>query len=68
MPIDIVPGRYIIVPHGAQGDRVVGMTPLLHAGSGESLAQGKPVLVVPSNFPDYTRIVRCVYSVLAPPS
>ena len=68
MPINIVPGRYIIVPHGAQDDRVVGMSPLLHAGSGESLAQGKPVEVVFNNLPDYTRIVRGVYSVLTPSS
>ena len=68
MPIDIRPGKYIIIPSQAEPDRVVGTTPLLHAGSGESVAQGKPVVVVPDNYPEYTRIVRGIYSVLVPSS
>ena len=68
MPIDIRPGRYIIVPSQAAPHRVVGTTPVSRAGSGESVAQGRPVLVVPDNDPPYTRIVRGIYSVLVPSS
>ena len=60
MPIDISPGKYIIVPSQAAPDRVVGMTPELHPR--------KPVQVVLDNSPEYTRIVRGVYSVLVPSS
>ncbi|KAL4067138.1 hypothetical protein V8B97DRAFT_2009523 [Scleroderma yunnanense] len=55
MSIDIQPGRYVIQPIGVS-NRAIGMTPLLHPNRNQVLKQGKPVEVVPTNFPEYTRV------------
>lgn len=65
MQVDIPSGPFVITP-ARVNNPVVGMTPLLRArqNSDQPLAQGKPVQLVPGNYPEYTRLVRAVYFVL----
>lgn len=67
MRLDISPGTYVITPARTDSP-VVGMTPLLRArqnNSDQPLAQGKPVELVPDKYPEYTKVVRTAYFVLA---
>jgi len=67
MRVDIPPGTYVITPAGVDNP-VVGMTPLLRARQNhgaQPLAECKPVELVPDNYPEYTRVVRAVYVVVA---
>ncbi|KIM58996.1 hypothetical protein SCLCIDRAFT_27582 [Scleroderma citrinum Foug A] len=57
MQVDIPSGPFVITP-ARVNNPVVGMTPLLRArqNSDQPLAQGKPVQLVPGNYPEYTRL------------